>query len=142
MDMSRESKIVAAFALILVPTIEYGGSFLLKSLSDPAYTANPLRHDLFRAGHAHAGVIIILTLVCQLLLDGALLRPALKWAARLGVPIAALLMSGGFFLSAVSPSVSQPGKLIVLVYVGAVVLAGSVLLTAVGLLRSAMSAGK
>ena len=139
MNMSRDSKLVAAIALILIPTIEYGGSFLLKSLSDPLYMANPLRHDLFRAGHAHAGVIIILTLVCQLLLDGASLGPALKWIARLGAPLAALLISGGFFLSAVSPSVSQPGELINLVYVGAVLLALSVLLTAVGLLRSVRS---
>ena len=29
--------------------------------------------NFFRAGHAHAGVIVILSLVCQLLADAALL---------------------------------------------------------------------
>jgi hypothetical protein len=31
---------------------------------------NPLRQNFFRAGHAHAGVIVILSLVCQMLADG------------------------------------------------------------------------
>jgi hypothetical protein len=31
---------------------------------------NPLRQNFFRAGHAHAGVIVVLSLVCQMLADG------------------------------------------------------------------------
>jgi hypothetical protein len=31
------------------------------------YMNNPLRQNFFRAGHAHAGVIVILSLVCELL---------------------------------------------------------------------------
>lgn len=138
MNMTRESKWVAGIALILVPTIEYGGSFLLKSLSDPVYRSNPLRQDLFRAGHAHAGVIILLALILQLLLDHALLPPSLKWLARLAAPLAAILVSAGFFLSAASPTVTQPGAAIVLVYAGALLLAAAVLLTGVGLVRSAI----
>ncbi len=32
---------------------------------------NPLRQNLFRAGHAHAGVLIILSLVRQVSADAA-----------------------------------------------------------------------
>ena len=48
--------------LVTVPTIEYGGSFLLGMLrrAEPGYVDNALRHDLFRAGHAHAGVMVVL----------------------------------------------------------------------------------
>jgi len=37
------------------------------------YMDNPLRQNFFRAGHAHAGVIVILSLVCQLLAGRAML---------------------------------------------------------------------
>ena len=59
--------------LITVPTIQYGGYFLLTSLMDKGsgYMDNPLRQNFFRAGHAHAGVIVILSLVCQILADAA-----------------------------------------------------------------------
>jgi hypothetical protein len=134
-NLSRQAKLVAGITLITVPTIEYGGSFLLASLTDPSYVANPLRHDLFRAGHAHAGVIVILSLVCQVLLDEASLGPTLKWCARIGAPLAAVLISAGFFLSALPASTSQPGGAISLVYAGGALLAAAVLLTAVGLLR-------
>jgi len=41
-----------------------GGVTLLTMLvSDPSYKANSLRQDLWRAGHAHAGVLLILALV-------------------------------------------------------------------------------
>jgi len=47
---------------------------------------NPLRQNFFRAGHAHAGVIVILSLVCQILVDAAALPMPLLWFVRIGVP--------------------------------------------------------
>ncbi|MGC2109984.1 MAG: hypothetical protein WA655_10740 [Candidatus Korobacteraceae bacterium] len=61
------------------------------------YMDNPLRQNFFRAGHAHAGVIVILSLVCQLLADGAMLPGSVVWLVRVGVPLAAILMPLGFF---------------------------------------------
>ena len=88
--MTRATRLMAAIILILVPTIEYGGVFLLKSLSNPAsgYLANPMREDLMRAGHAHAGVIILLSLIAQFLADGAVLPPWLLWSVRIAFPLA------------------------------------------------------
>ena len=81
--MTREAKMLSGIILITVPTIQYGGYFLLTSLIDKTsgYMDNPLRQNFFRAGHAHAGVFIILSLVCQVLADAALLPPSLLWAA-------------------------------------------------------------
>ena len=55
--------------------IRYGDYFLLTSLMNKSsgYMDNPLRQNFFRAGHAHAGVIVILSLVCQLLAGRAML---------------------------------------------------------------------
>jgi hypothetical protein len=89
---------MAGIILITVPTIQYGGYFLLTSLMDRTshYMDNPLRQNLFRAGHAHAGVFVILSLVCQLLADAATLPVPLLWLARIGVPAAAILVPLGF----------------------------------------------
>ena len=97
---------------------------------------NALRQNFFRAGHAHAGVIVILSLVCQLLADSATLPPALLWMVRVGVPAAAILMPLGFFLSMPSPQATQPNGLVSLIYAGAAVLAVSVVTLGIGLLRS------
>ena len=130
---------MAGLILILVPTIQYGGYFLLKQLSDPAsgYIASPLREDLERAGHAHAGVIILLSLIGQLLADHARLPRTLAWLVRVGLPVSAMLLSAGFFLAAPAAGADRPGGMIALVYAGAILLAVSVLTLAVGLLRPA-----
>jgi hypothetical protein len=71
--MTREARLMSGTILITVPTIQYGGYFLLTSLMNKSggYMENPLRQNFFRAGHAHAGVIVILSLVCQILSDAA-----------------------------------------------------------------------
>lgn len=136
--MTKEARTMAGIILITVPSIQYGGYFLLSSLVDRTsrYMENPLRQNFFRAGHAHAGVIVILSLVCQILADSATLSPALLWLARIGIPAAAILIPLGFFLSMPSPNDVQPNGMISLIYVGAVVLAVSVLTLGIGLLRT------
>jgi hypothetical protein len=139
--MTREAKMFSGIILITVPTIQYGGYFLLTSLMDKTsgYMDNPLRQNFFRAGHAHAGVFIILSLVCQVLADDALLPASLLWAARIAVPLAAILIPAGFFFSMLSPTATQPSSAVGLIYAGALVLATGVLLLGIGLIRSAIS---
>jgi hypothetical protein len=139
--MTREAKMLTGIILITVPSIQYGGYFLLTSLMDKSsgYMENPLRQNFFRAGHAHAGVIVILSLVCQVLADAALLPASLLWTARIAVPLAAILIPAGFFFSMLSPAATEPNGAVGLIYAGAVVLAAGVLLLGVGLIRSAIS---
>jgi len=96
---------------------------------------NPLRQNFFRAGHAHAGVIVILSLICQILADGPSLPSPLLWAVRIGVPLAAILISAGFFFSVLPPTSTKASGAVSLIYVGAAVLAFSVVTLGVGLLR-------
>ncbi|MGD0303417.1 MAG: hypothetical protein ABSC71_01155 [Candidatus Acidiferrales bacterium] len=140
--MTREARLMSGIILITVPTIQYGGYFLLTSLVNKSsgYMQNPLRQNFFRAGHAHAGVIVILSLVCQILADSAVLSSPLLWLVRIGVPLSAILISAGFFFSMLPPSAAEPGGAITLVYVGAVVLAISVITLGIGLIRTAPSA--
>lgn len=140
MELSNTTRMISGIILITVPTIEYGGTFLLRMLktSEAGYVDNPLRQGLFRAGHAHAGVLVILSLVIQMFVDSLSLSTAVGTVARLGVPCAAVLMPLGFFLSVVSPGVRRPNGMIALVYIGAVTLAISVLVLGVVLIRSAI----
>lgn len=137
--MTREARTMAGIMLLTVPTIQYGGYFLLTSLMSPNshYMDNALRQNFFRAGHAHAGVFVILSLVCQIFADSATLPPSLLWLARVGVPIAAILIPAGFFLSMTSPTATQPNGLVSLIYVGILFLAAGVITLGVGLLRAA-----
>lgn len=135
--MTSQARFMSGIILITVPTIQYGGYFLLTSLMDrtSGYMNNALRQNFFRAGHAHAGVIVILSLVCQLLADAAVLPAPLVWFVRIGVPISAILISAGFFVSVGSPTATEPSRAVALIYVGAVILAIGVLALGVGLLR-------
>ena len=136
--MTREAKTMAGIILLTVPTIQYGGYFLLTSLIDrnSHYMDNALRQNFFRAGHAHAGVFVIFALVCQILADSATLPQPWLWIARIGVPLAAILIPTGFFLSMTSPTATQPNGLVALIYLGIISLAASVVTLGVGLLRS------
>jgi hypothetical protein len=129
----------AGILLVVLPTVMYGGLSLLGFLTRnvPGYNSNPLRHDLWRAGHAHAGVYLVLSLVMLRYVDEAVLSPVWKWLARTGAPIAAILIPAAFFLSVVSPSATEPNGLINLAYIGALFLAGAVLSLGVGLIRAA-----
>src|SRR5271156_3030786 len=137
--MSRESRMLAGILLVVLPTVMYGGLTLLNLLTGdvPGYSDNPLRHDLWRAGHAHAGVYLVLSLVMLRYVDEAVLSPFWKWIARTGAPIAAILIPAAFFLSVASPTATQPNGLINLAYVGAVFLAAAVLSLGTGLIRAA-----
>jgi hypothetical protein len=136
--VTREARMMSGIILITVPTIQYGGYFLLTSLMNKAsgYMDNPLRQNFFRAGHAHAGVIVILSLICQFLADGAALPSPLLWFVRIGVPLSAILISSGFFFSVLHPDATRPSGSVSLIYAGALVLAVGVVTLGIGLLRA------
>ena len=135
--MTREARMMSGIILIAVPTIQYGGYFLLISLMNKSsrYMENPLRQNFFRAGHAHAGVIVILSLVCQILADAAVLPIPLLWFFQIGVPLSAILISR-FFFSVLPPTSTQAGEAVSLIYAGVLILAVGVTTLGVGLLRS------
>jgi hypothetical protein len=141
--MSPQSRLVAGIILIALPTVEIGGASILTLLiGDPAYAQNDLRQDLWRAGHAHAGVWLVLSLVALRYVDEAALSEGMRWVVRLAFPSAAVLMPLGFFLSVLSPEATEPNAMIHLAYVGGVVLAVGLLVLGVGLIRGRRVSGR
>jgi hypothetical protein len=136
--VSSASRRLAGILLLVLPTVIYGGISILNLLiGNPAYMANPLRQDLWRAGHAHAGVLLLLSLVVLRYVDEAALTPGLKTLVRICVPLSAFLLPAAFFLSVLRPDATAPNSLILLAYVGAVSLAAGLIVLGTGLLRNA-----
>ncbi|MCF6473318.1 hypothetical protein FAF44_33780 [Nonomuraea sp. MG754425] len=134
--MSPLSLSTAGVLLITVPTIAFGGvsllSFLMKNV--PGYLDNPVRRGLWRAGHAHAGVLVLFALVAMLYVDQSSLPETLKTLTRVLIVAAPILMPLGFFLSVVRPSDTKPSKLIHLTVAGGACLAAGTLMLGIGLL--------
>jgi hypothetical protein len=137
--MSPQSRLVAGVLLILMPLVVYGGASILSLLiGNPSYAQNELRQDLWRAGHAHAGVLLVLLVISLVTLryvDEAALSEGMKTLVRHSIPAAAVLLPAGYFLSVLSPEATEPNGLIYLAYVGAVSLAAGLLVLGVGLVR-------
>lgn len=136
--MSSSSERIAAILLIAVPTVEFGGLSLLRMLARriPGYLDNPLRQNLFRAGHAHAGVWIVFALVALLYVDQADLPDGFRTLVRTTFAVAPILMPLGFFLSVVSPDAERPNSWIYLVYAGGLSLAVGAVTLGIGMLRA------
>ena len=126
----------AGVLLIVLPTVMYGGISLLTLLTTGhEYIDNPVRQNLWRAGHAHAGVLLLLSLVSVLLAEHAALSDFWKRLATNLIPISAILLPAAFFLSVPRPSDTHPNGLIALAYLGAITLASGVLILGIGLIR-------
>jgi hypothetical protein len=134
--MAPESRRLAGILLVVLPTVEIGGVSILSLLiSDPRYMENKLRQDLWRAGHAHAGVLLILSLLALRYVDEAALSDGAKRLVRIAIPGTAILLPTAFFFSVLSPDATQPNDTIYLAYVGALVLAIGLVTLGVGLIR-------
>lgn len=134
--MSSESRRVAGILLVILPTVAFGGVSILRLLiHDPAYMENQLRQDLWRAGHAHAGVLLILSLVALRYVDETRLSRGVKRLVRSLIPSAAIFLPLAFFLSVLSPNAQEPNAFIYLAYVGACVLTLGLILLGVGLIH-------
>jgi hypothetical protein len=134
--MSVQSRRLAGILLVVLPTVIYGGVTILSFLiNDPAYTNNELRQDLWRAGHAHAGVLLVLSLVALRYVDETALSEGMKALVRYAIPASAIFLPAAFFFSVLQPDATKPNGFIYLAYVGAVVLAIGLVTLGVGLLR-------
>ena len=136
MTLTKSAKLMSGITLLVVPTIMYGGWTLLGILMHGRVggNVNSLYLDetqwaLWRAGHAHAGVWTLLSLVLQILLDSAQIPVALMWVARISAPAAAVALSAALFGLAFSVAFSA------LLYVGICLMLVALLTTGIGLLR-------
>jgi hypothetical protein len=100
------------------------------------YLDNPLRQNMFRAGHAHAGVWLVFALVALLWVDQTDLGEPWKWIVRIAFVAAPILMPLGFFLSVTRPHAQRPNGVVGLVYMAGLALGVGAVTLGLGLLLS------
>ncbi len=139
MTIQPQSVLLIGILLLALVAVESGGVFLTKVVRGSVPT-NTLQKNFFRAGHAHAAVLLVLSIAILGVIDNADLPPLLDFVARDGVPIAAILMPAGFFLSVLGKDPQKPNRLMVLLWIGAVSLTLGLLAAGIGLVIAGASA--
>ncbi|APU13434.1 hypothetical protein [Actinoalloteichus fjordicus] len=128
--LQPHTRIIAGLVLLTVVGIAVGGWFMTR-IAQGRVPMTDFQKSFAHAGHGHAGVLVILSLVGLLYAD--MMTGALGWAARLGLPLAAALMSGGFFASSAGRGRTSPNKAVVLLWAGALCLVVGVVSLGIGL---------
>jgi ABC-type uncharacterized transport system permease subunit len=132
--LSEATMRLGGIVLLTVVAVAFGGTFLLRVFGGKVPT-NDLQKSFFRAGHAHAGVLVILGLVVALFVDLAGVSGIAVPLSKL-VLLAAILMPAGFFLSVVGRDPQRPNRLFALLWLGAASLVVGVVAAGIGLLTS------
>jgi hypothetical protein len=123
-------------AVLSLVTVEYGGWALLTFVTGREGLAN-WQKSFFRAGHAHAGVLLVLSLVYLLYLPRADFSDALEWVCG-GVLLAGVLaQAGGFFVHLGVGEEGKPSAGTKLTRAGAALIAAALGALAVGLIQTA-----
>jgi hypothetical protein len=129
----KEFKVFEIISWISLPTVMYGGYSLLALLRRNVLT--PEQVMLFRAGHAHAGVLLVMSLVYYVYLGKAALPLSVKYSTAVALVVGIVLQSGGFFWRAFVDK-RERGAGTRMTETGAVLLAGALLVLAYGLIRA------
>lgn len=136
LELTDASRYIAGSVLLTVVGIEFGGWFMTQVVRGKV-PMTTFQKSFARAGHAHAGALVTLGLVTLVLTDLAGLQGVWGWIARIGVPASAALISAGFFFSSMGRGeVTQPNKLIWLVWLGSLSLGAGVVTLGLGLLAA------
>ena len=130
--LSASAAQTGGIVLLTVVAIAFGGTFLLRVVTAGVPT-NDLQKSFFRAGHAHAGVLVILGLVATLYVDLAGVGGLWSVLSK-GILVAAILMPAGFFLSVIGRDPQRPNALVALLWLGALSLTVGVVAAGVGLI--------
>lgn len=133
LELTDAARVTAGVVALTVVAIESGGAFMTAVVT-ARVPATDFQRSFYRAGHAHAGVLVTLGLVCLLLGEATDLVGFWRWLAQTGVLVAAILMPAGFFFAAAGPGRTRPSRWVVLLPLGAVALAAGVVTLGVGLL--------
>jgi hypothetical protein len=139
MTIQPETLLLAGILMLALVTVESGGYFLTR-VSRGLAPVNDLQRSFFRAGHAHAAVLLVLSLVLLVFIDAVPIGDPWRWAARSLVPIAAILMPAGFFLSVLGKDPQRPSRLIVLLWLGVASLTAGLVIVGISLVVGGVSA--
>jgi hypothetical protein len=129
------TQVFSIISLISLPTVMYGG-YSLRRLLESGDRLSEFQRTYFRAGHAHAGVLLVLSLVYYQYLAATTLADTAKWIACVVVLIGILAQSGGFFLHMATGQPRRSSSGTTVTTIGAVLLAAAMLYLAYALITA------
>ncbi len=132
MDDLYDLRVFAIIAWIQLPTVMYGGYALL-GIVNRGQPVPPFQLTNFRAGHAHAGVLTLMSLLYNLFLSQTNLSLTAKVIASIVVLAGILLQSSGFFVHMARGEPGQRSIGTTITTAGAVLLVGASLFLAYAL---------
>nr|MDT0660102.1 hypothetical protein [Micromonospora sp. DSM 115978] len=121
-------QVLTVIALVSIPTVMFGGYSLLRLLGTDRL--NDFQKTFFRAGHAHAGTLLVMCLAALDVAGRAGLGEGVTWTVGGLLLGGTLVQSGGMFIHL---GVGRPGRWSwgnTVSSVGAVALAAGLLLLA------------
>jgi hypothetical protein len=123
------------FAWIALPTVMFGGYSLLQ-LINRGNALTPFQVSWFRAGHAHAGVLLLMSLLYYTFMGKTTLPSVVKHAACATLLVGVLAQSGGFFIHMVrgQPNYASIGSTVTVI--GAVLLVCAIAVLVYGLISA------
>ena len=130
MEPTRLFPIIVLLSLV---TVEYGGWALLGFLTGQG-TLSAFRQRFFRAGHAHAGVLLVLSLVYFVYLGKAGYSTGVQWLAGSLLLAGVLAQSGGFFVHLGIGRESRSSAGTLLTRGGALLIAAALIMLVIGLI--------
>ena len=119
---------------IALPTVMFGGASLLR-LINRGNVLSQFQVNSFRAGHAHAGVLLVMSLLYYIFLDQTGLSVLVKHLASAALLLGILAQSGGFFVHMLVGQEHQPSLGTATTVAGAALLVSSVIALVYGLLN-------
>lgn len=131
----RPTRLLPALVLFALVTVEFGGWSLLGLLTRRD-ALSPFEEQFFRAGHGHAGVLLVLSLVYFVLLARTAFTERTQWVLGLGLLAGILLQSGGFFLHMLIGEAGNSSAGTWVTRLGALLIAAALIALGVGLLRT------
>ena len=126
------TKVLPIIALGSLVTVEYGGWALLSFLTAREGLTDAQK-PFFRAGHAHAGVLLVLSLVFFLYLDRTDFSDGTQWVVGLVLLAGVLAQSGGFFLHLARGARARPSAGTRVTRAGALLIAVALVTLTVGI---------
>jgi hypothetical protein len=127
-------RIFSILAWIALPTVMYGGYALLGLLTRGELTEFQLTY--FRAGHAHAGVLLLMALLYLHYMEQTRLSRGIKVGAAATIVAGILAQSGGFFLHMLVGQPGAPSMGTMVTSLGAVLLVSAILVLVYGLITT------
>jgi len=131
------TKVFPIVAVLSLVTVEYGGWALLTFISTRRGQLNDFQTQFFRAGHAHAGVLLVLSLVYFLYIDSKTdFSKSTQWIVGAILLAGVLAQSGGFFAHLGVGEVGRASLGTRLTRSGALLIATALVILAVGIARA------